>query len=721
MTVSLPIKPWGPGLPPGVYEERPAPARVGMARLDLATFIGLAERGPLHTPVDVPDWPSFRRVFGGRAPGLLLPEAVRLFFRNGGQRCLVVRCLDHAATHTRSLALPGLVVPPAGTDPWPPLAARNPGAWASGLRLRLTLQRRPTPLQRPSPSDSTLLATAGSLQVGNTLSLLAPRPATAGDPTPAPQLVHVASLEPCAAGQVRVGLSPMPAGDRLARNLLHAAQRLEVTLEIRLDGRLVEQWPRAGLHPDHPRFLPRLLGRRAASEALRPPRLPTGDSESPADEVDRLWGGPEEPWGSEYLRPSARLLHQVLSPSAELLASGEAWSLPPGDAEEGPWEAAWRELSDPDGALVLGREHFFEATSVDPAAARADADDRFLAFGDRPGPFSPSGALTRWDEAHPLEPAALICLPDLLHPAPAESDTPSLQPPPPSHCFSEQCEPPVLQPNTIHRRFPRLRFDPEDLRAAQERLVRACEERGQGIALLDLPLRLQADRISPLRAAERMAWVGALRSERAALYTPWLGTERHGTAVEVGPAAVAAGLIARLEREEGVWRAPANVVAQGVFTGLEAVDEALAGALHEERIDALRRTPAGLTLLGSRTTSADPSWTHLSVRRLIDWLKLQIAAELAWAPFEPNGPELWAAMAHTARRRLRQVYNAGGLAGQTETDSFFVRCDAGTSTAADRDAGRAVLLVGVAPAVPAEFLVFRLLRRGGNDPGLEVV
>ena len=726
MAITLPIQLWRPGLAPGVYEAPPARAGVAVARLDRAAFIGLAERGPLHTPVDLGDWSDFQRLFGDAVPGLLLPQAVRLFFANGGRRCLVVRCLNHAASHTRSLGLPGLdVVPPLpGIGSQPPLAARNPGAWASGLRLRMTLQQRAEPLRRLSTSTNTLLCSVGNLQVGDSLRLLAPRPdTTSGTPAPMPQLLQVTALERAAANSGLEGsdqivsLQPAPDGALLAPELLKQARRLELTLEIWLDGRLVERWPQAALHPEHPRFLPRLLGRRAASEQLRPARGSSGDSESPASEVDRLWGGPQEAWGSDFVRPSARLRNRSLRPSAELLERGELWDQPLGDPLEARWDRSWRELEDPDGAELFGREHFFAATALAPAA---DADDRVLVFADRPGPFEPGGALERWDEAHPLEPAALIVLPDLLHPNALDPLRPPTTLPPPSRCFATSCEPPLPDPSTPVREFPGLSYAAADLLAAQQRLVRACENRQQGIALLDLPLRSVGDQVLPLAAAERVFWLAELRSERAATYTPWLRTDAGGTAVTIGPAAVAAGLIARRERERGVWFAPANLVAQAVFAATETVGEELAGALHEERINAFRSAPAGLTLLGARTTSADSSWTHLSVRRLIDWLKLQIAAELAWAPFEPNGEALWDAMAGTARRRLRQVFDAGGLAGATEADSFFVRCDATTTSARERDAGRAVLLVGVAPALPAEFLVFQLRRRGGEDPGLEV-
>jgi uncharacterized protein len=726
MGVTLPIQIWRPGLPPGVYEERAARGGVAVARLDRAAFIGLAERGPLHTPVDVADWPGFQNVFGEAVPGLLMPEAVRLFFANGGSRCLVVRCLYHAVSHTRRLGLPGLEVLPALSDVerQPSLAARNPGAWASGLRLRLTLQRRPAPLRCLSSGATTLVASVGSLQVGDTLRLLAPRSKDADAYAAEPVLTRVAGLERHRAAEVLVSLQPAPSGELLDPELLVEARRLEVTLEIRLAGRLVERWPEATLHPEHPRFLPRLLGRRAASEELRPARA-GGDSESPDEEADRLWGGPQEPWGSAFVRPSARLLDRSLRPTQELLERGEVWSAPLGDSDQEPWDRDWYELADPDGNQSIGREHFFAATDLDPAEVAADGDDRVLVFAGRPGPFDEGGALERWDQTHSLEPAALLCLPDLLHPLPETA--PSLEPPvpAPSRCFREQADAPRLEPKPLQRHFPLLGYDPDDLLVAQRRLLQACEEREQGIALLDLPLRRVGDQLLPLCAGERATWLANLRSQRVAVYTPWLrtaaeGPNAEGQPITIGPAAVAAGLIARMEREQGVWRAPANLSAQAVFGAVDTVADELAGALHAERINAFRSTPAGLTLLGSRTTSADADWTHLSVRRLIDWLKLQIAAELAWAPFEPNGPALWDAMAGTARRRLRQVFNAGGLAGATEAESFFVRCDASTTSARERDAGRAVLLVGVAPSLPAEFLVFRLLRRGGEDPGLEV-
>ena len=91
MVTTLPIQPWLPGRAPGVYEARAPRSAPALARLDRAVFIGLAERGPLHTAVEVADWSEFQQRFGGTPAGLLLPEAVRLFLEQGGRHCLVVR------------------------------------------------------------------------------------------------------------------------------------------------------------------------------------------------------------------------------------------------------------------------------------------------------------------------------------------------------------------------------------------------------------------------------------------------------------------------------------------------------------------------------------------------------------------------------------------------------------------------------------------------------
>jgi phage tail sheath protein FI len=80
-------------LSPGVYvEENDSGTRpiegVGTA---VAAFVGLAERGPLHTPTLVSNWRQFTTTFGGFTGDAYLAHAVYGYFLNGGGNCYVVR------------------------------------------------------------------------------------------------------------------------------------------------------------------------------------------------------------------------------------------------------------------------------------------------------------------------------------------------------------------------------------------------------------------------------------------------------------------------------------------------------------------------------------------------------------------------------------------------------------------------------------------------------
>ena len=63
---------------------------------------------------------------------------------------------------------------------------------------------------------------------------------------------------------------------------------------------------------------------------------------------------------------------------------------------------------------------------------------------------------------------------------------------------------------------------------------------------------------------------------------------------------------------------------------------------------------------------------------------------------------------HTARRRIRQMQNVGGLEGTKVEEAYFVKCDRTTMTQTDIDSGRLICVVGVAPVKPAEFVIVRI-------------
>ena len=53
----------------------------------------------------------------------------------------------------------------------------------------------------------------------------------------------------------------------------------------------------------------------------------------------------------------------------------------------------------------------------------------------------------------------------------------------------------------------------------------------------------------------------------------------------------------------------------------------------------------------------------------------------------------------------------GGLKGSTQREAFFARCDLTTMTQNDLNNGSLILVVGVAPLQPAEFIFLKITYR----------
>lgn len=117
---------------PGVYFEWLDLRDPGIVplRTDIAGFVGIAARGPLHVACKIESWTQFLSRFGGHSAQGFLAYAVEGFFANGGQICYVVRIADPAQARHATVSL----VDPAG---WPMLefTAVNEGTWAHALEI----------------------------------------------------------------------------------------------------------------------------------------------------------------------------------------------------------------------------------------------------------------------------------------------------------------------------------------------------------------------------------------------------------------------------------------------------------------------------------------------------------------------------------------------------------------------------------------------------------
>jgi hypothetical protein len=125
---------------PGAYFEwqDTAERELRPERVDIAGFVGLAERGPLHRPERIASWNQFTSVFGRHTPQGYLAYAVEGFFANGGNVCYVVRVAD--PTRARCAALDILFDDFGGT--LLRLIATSPGVWAHRMTVTALLLGR---------------------------------------------------------------------------------------------------------------------------------------------------------------------------------------------------------------------------------------------------------------------------------------------------------------------------------------------------------------------------------------------------------------------------------------------------------------------------------------------------------------------------------------------------------------------------------------------------
>jgi hypothetical protein len=124
-----------PDRTPGVRFEWLDPPRAATTRrTDIAGFVGIAARGPLHQPRRVESWTQFTTTFGGHIPQGYLAYAVEGFFANGGRTCWVVRAADPATAAPATLELLGSLGLPVLR-----LGAVSPGTW--GRDVVVTLAR----------------------------------------------------------------------------------------------------------------------------------------------------------------------------------------------------------------------------------------------------------------------------------------------------------------------------------------------------------------------------------------------------------------------------------------------------------------------------------------------------------------------------------------------------------------------------------------------------
>lgn len=181
------------------------------------------------------------------------------------------------------------------------------------------------------------------------------------------------------------------------------------------------------------------------------------------------------------------------------------------------------------------------------------------------------------------------------------------------------------------------------------------------------------------------------------------------------PGASMAGIYARVDRDRGVWKAPANVSVNGIYEPAVLVTPAEQADLNVDAtsgksINAIRPFAGKGTLVwGSRTLAGnDNEWRYVPVRRFFNFMEESIKKATEPSVFEPNTQATWTRLKAMIENFLTQLWSAGALAGGTPQQAFFVNVGLGkTMTALDILEGRLIIEVGVAAVRPAEFIILK--------------
>jgi hypothetical protein len=657
---------------PGVYEVPDAPLRsLTGVRMDVCAFVGIAPRGPAQRPVFRASWMD--------PPTEELPENLRT----------VPVAIESWADYRRIFG--GFEGP--GRLPYAVASFFENGGRRAWI-LRIVPPAEPLAAEPEHRLDVAFgRFDAGGVPLrhtgGSALEVQAQNPGSWGNVLSAELRFHAITRLPFT---VRAALSELvvPLRTELAAGALLRFQHAGGHVELRFVSQLRDEWSATNSERHRIATLDAPLPDVPDSVELVEAELDVLEAGVVRERHVRLGASSLHPrWVARVLIEESSLLHPV---STQL-----------------------------EGALAL--EAGLLAGSTPKLSGGADPYDRTSPehfFGPEPPPGPETGPSEGLGTLDALRDVALFVVPDLyspeaLRPVRGSSAAPR------SPRF-ERCATPIAEVLTQpHVDLPLLRLDPsspadlEVITGLQERVVRTAERLRFPIALLDAPPRITHARL--------LAWRARFDSAFAAVYHPWLRVGRAddgtGRLQMIGPAAVAAGIIARKEHTSGVAFGPAQELAANVLSVVEEVRTSRHEELFALAINLFVRSREGALLSSARTASRRRDYRQLSVRRLTSMIERALEEQMQWVVFEPNDAATRSELKQLVSAFLRQLFRANAFAGATEETSFFVHCDDRNNPQSLVDRGVLLAEIGIRPAEPLEFILFRLVRSADGALSME--
>lgn len=245
--------------------------------------------------------------------------------------------------------------------------------------------------------------------------------------------------------------------------------------------------------------------------------------------------------------------------------------------------------------------------------------------------------------------------------------------------------------------------------AAQDAILTHCEKNRFRFAVLDSPETLDGG-------------IDAMPMPRdsimGAYYFPWV--QMYDMVADqnlyVPPSGGICGVYGRVDSTRGVHKAPANELFKTALGLKYNLTDAEQEMLNPKGINCIRDFPRrGIRVWGARTISSNPEWRYVNVRRLFCMVEQSLQNGTNWVVFEPNTRDLWKKITRNITAFLLNIWKSGALFGSTPEEAFYVRCDDELNPPESIDAGYVTIELGLAPAKPAEFVVFRVSQKTLGD------
>lgn len=245
--------------------------------------------------------------------------------------------------------------------------------------------------------------------------------------------------------------------------------------------------------------------------------------------------------------------------------------------------------------------------------------------------------------------------------------------------------------------------------AAQDAILTHCEKNRFRFAVLDSPETLEGG--IDTMPMPRDSIMGAY-------YFPWV--QMYDMVADQNiyapPSGGICGVYGRVDSTRGVHKAPANELFKTALGLKYNLTDAEQEMLNPKGINCIRDFPGrGIRVWGARTISSNPEWRYVNVRRLFCMVEQALQNGTNWVVFEPNTRDLWKKITRNITAFLLNIWKSGALFGNTPEEAFYVRCDDELNPPESIDAGYVTIELGLAPAKPAEFVVFRVSQKTLGD------